>query len=87
MAYTVTRRRGTNKPDFGKAVLMSLSSSGWSTARQVHTEAMVHLWDIELSMSAVVSRLEMLVSQGLVEKRVNTNGATQFKLKVDIAFH
>ena len=79
-------RRGGTKPDLGKAILMSLAHSQGVTARAVWREAQVHLWDIELSMSAVVARLEFFVKQGLVESSLNTNGATQYKLKVDIEF-
>lgn len=78
-------RRGT-KPDLGKAILMSLTFSGHMTARAVWREVQVHLWDAEISMSSVVARLEFYVEQGLVEKSTNVNGATRYKLKVDIEF-
>jgi hypothetical protein len=64
------------KPDLGKATLMALSFHGWLMARKVREYVMVSLWDIDLGMGAVVSRLEMYVQQGLVEKRLNENGAT-----------
>lgn len=78
--------RGGTKPDLGKAILVALSHSGWTTARQVNREAQVHLWNLDLSMSATVARLELFITQGLVEKRRNENGATQYRLKVDMEF-
>jgi len=70
----------------GTAVLRALSAGTPMTVRQVHTEAMVYIWDIDLSMSAVASRLMLLTEQGLVTKTVNANGATQYTINVNLVF-
>jgi Fe2+ or Zn2+ uptake regulation protein len=73
-------------PDLGKAVLMGLSIGRPLTARQVHDRVIVYSWNADISMSSVVSRLELLIEQGLVEKSHAPNGASQYRLKVDLRF-